>query len=75
MLYDSVCAIKSVAADLLQEQPIATSLATSLAKSVSELFSAVHLCHHGFNSSHLKKSEIQSCKVWRMARRMVFLRQ
>jgi len=29
---------------LPQEQPIATSLATSLAKSVSELFSAFHLC-------------------------------
>jgi len=36
MLYDSVCAIKPVAANLFhKEQPIATSLA----KSVSELFS------------------------------------
>jgi len=68
MLYDSVCAIKSVAADLLQEQPIATSLA----KSVSELFSAFHLCHHGINSSHLKESQNQRSKVWRKARRMVF---
>jgi len=63
MLYDSAFSINSVAANLPQEQPIATSLA----KSVSELFSAVHLCHHGFNSSHLKKSQIQSCKVWRKA--------
>jgi len=39
MLYDFVCAIKSVAVDLPQEHPIATSLA----KSVSELFSAFHL--------------------------------
>jgi len=33
MLYGSVCAIKSVATELPQEQPIATSLATTLSKS------------------------------------------
>jgi len=52
MLYDSALAIKSAATDLPQEQPIATSLA----KSMSELFSAFHLCHHGINTSHLKES-------------------
>ena len=56
---------------LPQEQPIATSVATSLANLVWA-FLCFLLCHQGLNSFHLKKSQIQSSKVWRKAWRMVF---